>query len=50
MNDRQLRFIKSGLGGGKNGVPRDDGFDITAASEVMAVFCLSSDLQDLKSD
>ena len=48
MNDRQLRFIKSGLGGGKNGVPRDDGFDITAASEVMAVFCLSSDLQDLK--
>lgn len=48
MNDRQLRFIKDGLGGGKNGVPRDDGFDITVASEVMAVFCLASSITDLK--
>lgn len=48
MNDRQLRFVRDGLGGEKNGVPRDDGFDITVASEVMAVFCLSSSLQDLK--
>ncbi len=48
MNDRQLRFVKDGLGGGKNGVPRDDGFDITVASEVMAVFCLSSSISDLK--
>ena len=48
MNDRQLREILSGLGGKSNGMPRPDGFDITAASEVMAVFCLASDLQDLK--
>ncbi len=48
MNDRQLRFIEDGLGGGKNGVPRKDGFDITVASEVMAVFCLASSIKDLK--
>ncbi len=48
MNDRQLRNIEDGLGGGKNGVPRKDGFDITVASEVMAILCLSSSLQDLK--
>ena len=48
MNDRQLRFIHDGLGGEKNGIPRDDGFDITVASEVMAVFCLASSIQDLK--
>jgi formate--tetrahydrofolate ligase len=48
MNDRQLRFIVSGLGGNGNGVPREDGFDITVASEIMAVFCLAQDLHDLK--
>ena len=48
MNDRQLRFIVSGLGGRPNGFPREDGFDITVASEVMAVFCLARDLRDLK--
>ncbi len=48
MNDRQLRFVRDGLGGGKNGVPRDDGYDITVASEIMAVLCLSSSLSDLK--
>lgn len=48
MNDRQLRFITCGLGGRVNGVPREDGFDITVASEVMAVLCLSSDIDDLK--
>ena len=48
MNDRQLRFVEDGLGGGKNGVPRKDGFDITVASEIMAVFCLASYLEDLK--
>ena len=48
MNDRQLRFLTSGLGGKINGTPREDGFDITAASEVMAVFCLSESLADLK--
>ncbi|MBE0601479.1 MAG: formate--tetrahydrofolate ligase [Firmicutes bacterium] len=48
VNDRQLRHIRQGLGGEKNGTPRDDGFDITAASEVMAVFCLARDLPDLK--
>ncbi len=48
MNDRQLRSIVSGLGGDKNGVPREDGFDITAASEVMAVFCMAGSLKDLK--
>ena len=48
MNDRQLRYIEDGLGGGKNGVPRKDGFDITVASEVMAILCLASSLTDLK--
>ena len=48
MNDRQLRFIVDGLGGKANGTPREDGFDITVASEVMAVFCLASSLHDLK--
>jgi len=48
MNDRQLRNIVDGLGGRMQGVPREDGFDITVASEVMAVFCLASDLMDLK--
>ncbi|MCL2203402.1 MAG: formate--tetrahydrofolate ligase [Defluviitaleaceae bacterium] len=48
MNDRQLRYIINGLGGKANGQPREDGFDITAASEVMAVFCLSENLQALK--
>lgn len=48
VNDRQLRQIVQGLGGTQNGTPREDGFDITAASEVMATFCLASDLQDLK--
>ena len=48
MNDRQLRYIEDGLGGGKNGLPRRDGFDITVASEIMAVLCLASDMADLK--
>ena len=48
MNDRQLRFIVDGLGGRTNGVPREDGFDITVASEIMAILCLSSDISDLK--
>ena len=48
VNDRQLRQIVSGMGGKGNGMPREDGFDITAASEVMAVFCLAQDLADLK--
>ena len=48
MNDRQLRFVKIGLGGEKNGTPRDDGYDITVASEIMAVFCLASSITDLK--
>ena len=48
MNDRQLRHIVDGLGGKAQGVPREDGFDITVASEVMAVLCLSSDINDLK--
>ena len=48
MNDRQLRNIVCGLGGKVNGVPREDGFDITVASEIMAVLCLASDLMDLK--
>ena len=47
MNDRQLRHITSGLGGAVNGIPRDDGFDITVASEVMAIFCLANSLSDL---
>ncbi len=48
MNDRQLRNIVCGLGGKPNGTPREDGFDITVASEIMAVLCLASDLKDLK--
>ena len=48
MNDRQLRHIVDGLGGRMQGVPREDGFEITVASEIMAVLCLSSDLMDLK--
>ena len=48
MNDRQLRFITDGLGGKVNGMPREDGFDITVASEIMAVFCLASSISDLK--
>lgn len=47
VNDRQLRFIKGGLGGSKDGVPMDGGFDITPASEIMAILCLSKDLDDL---
>ena len=48
MNDRQLRFIVDGMGGKANGTPREDGFDITVASEIMAVLCLSSSITDLK--
>ncbi|MBR2349077.1 MAG: formate--tetrahydrofolate ligase [Clostridia bacterium] len=48
MNDRQLRFVIDGLGGKVNGTPREDGFDITVASEIMAVFCLASSIDDLK--
>ncbi len=48
MNDRQLRFVTDGLGGRVNGTPREDGFDITVATEVMAVFCLAKDITDLK--
>ena len=48
MNDRQLRFVCDGLGGKKNGFPREDGYDITVASEIMAVFCLASSIDDLK--
>lgn len=48
MNDRQLRFIVNGLNGRTNGLPREDGFDITVASEIMAVLCLSRNIQDLK--
>ncbi|MBC5580611.1 formate--tetrahydrofolate ligase [Anaerofilum sp. BX8] len=48
MNDRQLRFLVDGLGGRTNGTPREDGFDITVASEIMAIFCLATDLADLK--
>ena len=48
MNDRQLRFVTDGLGGRVNGVPREDGYDITVASEIMAVFCLATDIDDLK--
>jgi formate--tetrahydrofolate ligase len=48
MNDRQLRFVVDGLGGKLNGTPREDGFDITVASEIMAILCLSNDLIDLK--
>ena len=48
MNDRQLRFVTDGLGGRVNGVPREDGFDITVASEIMAIFCLANSIADLK--
>ena len=48
MNDRQLRNVVDGLGGKAHGVPREDGFDITVASEIMAIFCLASDILDLK--
>ncbi len=48
MNDRQLRYVQDGLGGKANGVPRSDGFDITAASEIMAILCLAEDLEDFK--
>ena len=48
MNDRQLRFIVDGMGGKVNGVPREDGYDITVASEIMAVLCLASSIDDLK--
>lgn len=48
MNDRQLRYIVNGLNGRSNGVPREDGFDITVASEVMAILCLARDITDLK--
>ncbi|MBO4884096.1 MAG: formate--tetrahydrofolate ligase [Clostridia bacterium] len=48
MNDRQLRFVVDGLGGRVNGTPREDGYDITVASEIMAVLCLSSGIEDLK--
>ena len=48
MNDRQLRYVTDGLGGRVNGVPREDGYDITVASEIMAVLCLASSLSDLK--
>ncbi len=48
MNDRQLRFITNGLGGKANGVPREDGFEITVASEIMAILCLSTSIEDLK--
>ena len=48
MNDRQLRFIVDGLNGKANGTPREDGFDITVASEIMAILCLSQNITDLK--
>jgi len=48
MNDRQLRFVVDGVGGRVNGTPREDGFDITVASEIMAVFCLANSIDDLK--
>lgn len=48
MNDRQLRYVTDGLGGKINGTPREDGFDITVASEIMAIFCLATSLPDLK--
>lgn len=48
MNDRQLRFIVDGLGGKANGTPREDGFDITVASEIMAILCLAENISDLK--
>ena len=48
MNDRQLRFVVDGLGGKANGTPREDGFDITVATEMMAIFCLATSINDLK--
>lgn len=48
MNDRQLRYIVNGLNGEKNGVPREDGFDITVASEIMAILCLANNIEELK--
>ena len=48
MNDRQLRHIVNGLQGRVNGVPREDGYDITVASEIMAILCLANDIADLK--
>ncbi|MBE5758783.1 MAG: formate--tetrahydrofolate ligase [Clostridiales bacterium] len=48
MNDRQLRFITDGLGGATNGTPREDGYDITVASEIMAILCLSTSISDIK--
>ncbi|MDR2587315.1 MAG: formate--tetrahydrofolate ligase, partial [Coriobacteriales bacterium] len=48
MNDRQLRFVVDGLGGKTNGIPREDGYDITVASEIMAIFCLATSISDLK--
>lgn len=48
MNDRQLRFVVNGLGGIVNGIQREDVFDITFASEIITIFCLSSDIDDLK--
>ena len=48
MNDRQLRHVIDGIGGKAQGVPREDGFDITVASEVMAILCLSTSINDLK--
>lgn len=48
LNDRQLRKVETGLSGEKNIVPREDGFDITVASEIMAIFCLATDIADLK--
>lgn len=48
MNDRQLRYVVDGLGGRTNGTPREDGYEITVASEIMAIFCLATDLTDLK--
>ena len=48
MNDRQLRFVTDGLGGRINGVPREDGYDITVASEIMAVLCLSKDITEFE--
>ena len=48
MNDRQLRFLVDGLGGKANGTPREDGFDISVASEIMAILCLAKDIDDLK--
>ena len=48
LNDRALRQVTVGLGGPLNGIPREDGFDITVASEIMAILCLATDIEDLK--